>query len=206
MESRAAVIKRAKTEYPIHELLQKRWSPRAFVAQPVEPDKLRSILEAARWAASGGNLQPWAFVLGTQEDPDLFARLVGCLEEGNVRWAAKAPVLGLSIVRLTRPNGRPNRTAMHDVGLAMQNLVIQATAFDLYVHMMGGYSTEKARSEFAIPDDHEPVAMFALGYLGDPTTLDEKHQQSELTERTRRPLADFVFGARWGEASSLVRE
>ena len=198
-------IKRAQTDYPIHELLQKRWSPRAYVAQPVETEKLLSLLEAARWAASGGNLQPWSFIIATQQDqPEAFARLVGCLFDGNVAWAAKAPVLGVAVAKLLRDPGKPNRHAFHDVGLALQNLVIQATALDLYVHMMGGFSHEKVREAFAIPEDHEAVTMFSIGYLGDPETLPETVRARELGQRIRRPLSEFVFTERWGETAPLV--
>jgi nitroreductase len=199
-------VKSAQPDYPIHELLQKRWSPRAFAAQPVEPEKLRSVLEAARWSASGGNLQPWSFIIATkQEQPEAFARLVSCLMEGNVPWASQAPVLGIAIAKLFRDPGKPNRHAFHDVGLALQNLLVQATALGLHGHMMGGFSHEKARAAFAIPEEYEAVTMFALGYLGDPSTLPETVRARELAARTRHPLTDFVFTERWGETSPLVR-
>jgi len=199
------VIKIAHTDYPIHELLQKRWSPRAFAARPVELEKLRSVLEAARWSASGGNLQPWAFIIATQHDQqDVFARLVGCLNEGNVPWAAQAPVLGISVAKLLRDPGKPNRHAFHDVGLATQNMMVQATALGLFMHMMGGFSVDKARAEFAIPEGYEAVTMFTIGYLGDPDSLPEKNRTSELAPRVRRPLAEFVFSKGWGETSPLV--
>jgi len=198
-------VKRAQTDYPIHELLQKRWSPRAFSSQPVEAEKLLSLLEAARWAASGGNLQPWSFIIATQQaQPEVFARLVSCLFEGNVAWASQAPVLGVAVAKILRDPGKPNRHAFHDVGLALQNLVIQATALDLYVHMMGGFSHEKVREAFGIPEDYEAVTLFSLGYLGDPATLPETVQARELAQRSRRPLAEFVFSERWGETSPLV--
>ena len=199
-------IKSAHTDYPIHELLQKRWSPRAYAPQPVEPEKLQSVLEAARWSASGGNLQPWSFIIATQaEQPEAFARLVGCLMEGNVPWASQAPVLGIAVAKLFRDPDRLNRHAFHDVGLALQNLVVQATALDLYVHMMGGFSPEKARTAFAIPEEHEAVTMFTVGYLGDLTALPETVRARELAQRVRRPLTEFIFTERWGETSPLVK-
>jgi nitroreductase len=198
------LIKVAQTDYPIHEFLSRRWSPRAFAKQPIEPEKIRSLLEAARWSASGGNLQPWAFLIATREQSELFARMVGCLAEGNVPWASRAALLGITVARLLRPSGQPNRHAWHDVGLAMQNLVVQATALDIYVHQMGGFSADKARIEFDIPVEHEAVTMFAAGYLGDPATLPEKNRESELSLRTRRPLQEFVFGERWGDVAAIV--
>lgn len=198
-------IKVARTDYPIHPLLQERWSPRAFATKAVEQEKLRSILEAARWSESGGNMQPWAFIIAAQQDqPAAFAHMVDCLMPGNVPWASLAPVLGISVAKLLRQPGQPNRWAFHDVGLATQNLVIQASALGLYAHLMGGFSPEKARAAFDIPEDHDAVAMFALGYLGDPADLPEKQRESEWMPRTRRPLTDFVFTTRWGEASPLL--
>ncbi|MCX6047144.1 MAG: nitroreductase family protein [Chloroflexi bacterium] len=198
-------LKIAQTDYPIHELLQKRWSPRAYAAQAVEPEKLRSVLEAARWSASGGNLQPWAFIIATKQDqPDAFARMVSCLMEGNVPWASQAPVLGIAVAKLLRNPEHPNRHAFHDVGLALQNLTLQATALDLYVHQMGGFSHAKAREVFAIPEDHEAVTMFTLGYIGDADSLPETVRARELATRVRRPLTEFVFTDQWGETSPLV--
>lgn len=201
----AALIKLAQADYPIHELLQKRWSPRAFAPRLVEPNKLLSLLEAARWAASGGNQQPWSFLIATQDQPEIFARMVSCLAETNALWASQAPVLGIAVTRLTRLSGQPNRTALYDLGLAVQNLVIQATALDLYVHQMGGFSQEKARAEFAIPEAYEPVVILAIGYLGDPETLTEKQRELELNPRIRHPLSKFVFSNRWGEVSPVVQ-
>ena len=195
----------AQSDYPIHELLQKRWSPRAYAAQAVEPEKLRSVLEAARWSASGGNLQPWAFIIAAKQDqPEAFARMVSCLTEGNVPWASQAPVLGIAVAKILRDPEHPNRYAFHDVGLALQNLIIQATALDLYTHPMGGFSHQKAREVFAIPEDHEAVTMFTLGYLGDVASLPETVRAREGAARVRRPLTEFVFTERWGETSPLV--
>ncbi len=195
----------AQADYPIHELLQKRWSPRAYAAQPVEPEKLRSVLEAARWSASGGNLQPWSFIIATKQDqPEAFARMVSCLMEGNVAWASQAPVLGIAVAKLLRDPEKPNRHAFHDVDLALQNLTLQATVLDLYVHQMGGFSHVKAREVFAIPEDHEAVTMFTLGYLGDAASLPETARARELGARIRRPLTEFVFTERWGETSPLL--
>lgn len=199
-------IKLALSDYSIHDLLRQRWSPRAFAPQMVEPEKLCSLLEAARWSASGGNLQPWSFLLATQEQAEPFARMVSCLSEGNVPWASQAPVLMIAVARLNRPNGQPNRSAYYDLGLAVQNLSVQATALGLYLHQMGGFSPDKARELFAIPEGYDAVTMIALGYQGDPAALSEKNRESELTPRTRRPLHEFVYGERWGEVAPLLRD
>jgi nitroreductase len=205
-EHTAHEIKQAQQGHPLHELIAARWSPRAYAPTPVAADDLRSLFEAARWAASSGNGQPWSFVVATQEQPEIFARLVDCLNDGNVPWASRAPVLGIVVTQTVRANGRANRTAFYDAGLAMQNLAIQATANGLALRQMGGFSPDKARELFAIPEGYEPIVMFALGYPGDPAALGDNHREQELSPRQRRPIQEFVFGATWGETSALVTE
>jgi len=197
--------KLAETRYPIHELLRERWSPRAFADRMVEPEKLRSLLEAARWAPSSFNEQPWSFIVATKQHPDEYERLLSCLVEGNVRWAQHAPVLMLSVARLAfERNQKPNRHAFHDVGLAVENLVIQATALGLAVHQMAGFHVDKARELFSIPDGHEPVAALVLGFPGDPAGLPEDLREREVAPRIRKPLESFVFSGQWGQSSPLV--
>ncbi|MFN3979522.1 MAG: nitroreductase family protein [Caldilinea sp.] len=195
-------IKRAATDHPIHPLIAQRWSPRAFDQRPVEPAILLSLFEAARWAPSGGNGQPWHFIVGRKGTPT-HDKLASVIKEGNLPWAAQAPVLMLTVAKMTTSSGRPHRHAFHDVGLAVANLTFQALAHDLYVHQMGGFEPERAREVFAIPEDFEPVTAIALGYLGEPERLDEKNRERELTPRTRRPLTDFVFEETWGRAANL---
>jgi len=205
VQQKAIAIKQAQTDYPIHELLQARWSPRAFADKGIEAEKLQSVFEAARWSPSGGNMQPWSFLVARKaEEPALFERMVSCLSEGNVWWASKAPVLGIALASLYRRPEVLNRHAFHDVGMALQSLALQARALDLYTHFMGGFSPDKARELFAIPPEHEAATMFALGYLGDPDSLPEKNRESELTARTRRPLSDFLFGEQWGVTAALL--
>lgn len=202
-----ANLKQAQADHPIHELLRTRWSPRIFDKRPIEPEKLHSILEAARWAASGGNMQPWAFLIARRdEDADAFGRMVDCLMEGNRPWASQAPVLGISVASLYRKADVRNRHAYHDVGLATQNLVIQATALGLHLRLMGGFSPDKARAAFAIPEDHEAVTMFALGYLGDLEMATADDRTRELARRTRRPLQEFVFSEQWGAPAPLLTD
>lgn len=190
--------KQADTAYPIHELLQRRWSPRAFSDKMVETDKLRSLFEAARWAPSSNNEQPWSFIIATKDDENNYRRLFECLKEGNKKWAFRAPVLMLSVARLNfEDEGTPNRHAFHDTGMAVFSLVVQATALGLMVHQMAGFDVEKARTELKIPDGHEPVAMIAVGYPGDPNILPDRLKQRELLPRERKPIAEFVFSAEW---------
>lgn len=198
-------IKQADVAYPIHPLLQHRWSPRAFADAPVEQAKLLSMLEAARWAPSGGNAQPWYFIVATKDDEEGYARLASCLNPGNGEWATQAPVLILTVARMVTSSGRKNGHAFHDVGLASQNLAIQATALGLYVHPMAGFSADTARTLYGIPEDYEPVTMLAVGYLGDPESLPEQRRQQELTPRVRRPLDEFVFSGTWGHPSPVIK-
>ena len=197
--------KPAETQFPIHDLLRQRWSPRAFSEQHVEPDALRSLLEAARWAPSSYNEQPWAFIIATKQDQAEYARLLSCLVEGNIQWAQRAPVLMVSVARRSfEENGKSNRHAFHDIGLAVANLVVQATALGLAVHQMAGIFPDKVRELYNIPEDYEPVAGIALGYPGDPDTLPERLRQRELAPRSRKPIREFVFAGRWGQTSPLI--
>jgi len=194
--------KLANTQYPIHDLLRKRWSPLAFSNQTVEAEKLNSLLEAASWAASSYNEQPWSFIIATKENQEEFARLLSCLAEGNQEWAKDAPVLMLSVAKLYfQKNGKENRHAFHDVGAASTSMAIQAAAMDLYIHQMAGFDVAKARELYGIPEGYEPVAAIALGYRGDTQMLPENLQQRELAPRSRKPLKDFVFTRSWGQTN-----
>lgn len=198
--------KLADTAYPIEPLLKQRWSPRAFAERPVEIDKLLSLWEAARWSASCTNQQPWYFIVATREEKAEYARLLSCLRENNQLWASQAPVLMVSVAKLAFDmNGQPNRYAFHDVGLAVANLIVQATALGLYVHQMAGFYPDKVRELYSVPDGFEPVAGIVLGYPGDPATLPEDLRQREMAPRTRNPLESFVFQGAWGETSPLVK-
>ena len=197
--------KLAETRYPIHALLRERWSPRAFADRMVEPEELRSLLEAARWAPSSFNEQPWSFIVATKQHPGEYERLLSCLVEGNVRWAQHAPVLMLSVAKLAfERNQKPNRHAFHDVGLAVENLVIQGMALGLFVHQMAGFHADRAREVYGIPEGYDPVAAMAIGYLDDPARLPDDLRGRELAPRTRKPLESFVFSGQWGQPSRLV--
>src|SRR5437773_7104505 len=157
--------KPAPNNYPIEELIRRRWSPRAFSDQPVEAEKLRSLFEAARWAPSSFNEQPWSFILATKQKPEEHALLLSCLAEKNQQWAQQAPVLMVSVAKLNfDKTGKPNRHAFHDVGLAVGNMLVEATALGLFGHQMAGFSPEKVREIYGVPNDYEPVAGIAVGY------------------------------------------
>lgn len=200
-----ALEKPAETRYPTHDLLRRRWSPRAFAEKVPAAADILSLLEAARWAPSCFNEQPWSFIVATKERPEDFARLLDCLMDGNRVWAQHAPVLMLSVACLHfTDDGKPNRHAFHDVGLAVGNLVVQATALGLAVHQMAGFDVEQARRTYGIPSGFEPVAAIAVGYAGDPDTLPERLRERERAPRRRKELTEFVYSAAWGQPSTLV--
>jgi nitroreductase len=201
-----SILKRpAETSTAIHDLIAHRWSPRAFESKPVEPEKLRSLLEAARWAPSSYNAQPWYFIVGTKDNPENYKRVLESLIEFNQGWAKNAPVLALSVAKLKFDDGKPNRHAFHDVGQAAANLSLQAEASGLSVHQMAGIDPEKARKLFNIPADYEAVAGIAIGYPGDPASLPEGLRERELAPRQRKPLDSFVFTGSWGKSLPLQK-
>ncbi len=197
--------KPAPTDVALHEVIRKRWSPRAFADKPVPAEILRSLFEAARWAPSSNNEQPWAYLVAIKDDPESYTKMLGVLVEFNASWAKNAPVLALSVAHLkTQREGRPNRVALHDVGSASAQLTVEAISHDLRVHQMAGFDAEKARQTFAIPPDWEPVAALAIGYPGNPDSLSEKLRERELAPRTRKPLTEFVMSRTWGHTAPFV--
>jgi nitroreductase len=197
--------KPAATDVALHELIRNRWSPRAFAEKLVPPEVLRSLFEAARWAPSSNNEQPWAYLVATKDSPENFAKMLGVLVEFNANWAKHAPVLALFVAHLkTQRDGKPNRVALHDVGSASAQLTFEANARGLQVHQMAGFDAEKARETFAIPPDWEPVAAMAIGYPGDPESLPEKLRDRELAPRTRKPAGEFVMSGSWGHTAPFV--
>lgn len=201
----AGLRKVAEADHPLHPLVAERWSPRAFSARPVPVAVLRSVLEAARWAPSADNEQPWHFLMATSEDPPAHERLAGVLRNSNRRWAPHAPVLMLVLARLyPEYAGHPPYRSLYDVGLAVGIMTIQATAHGLAVHQMGGFYPDQARADLAIPEDHLPVAAIAMGYPGDPEDLPEDLRMREMAPRLRRPLAALVSGAGWQTPSPLA--
>jgi nitroreductase len=197
--------KPAATDVELHDLIRNRWSPRAFAEKAVTPEVLRSLFEAARWAPSSNNEQPWVYLVATKDDPENLAKMLGVLVEFNAGWAKYAPVLALSVAHVkTQREGKPNRVALHDVGSATAQLTVEANARGLQVHQMAGFDAEKARQTFAIPADWEPVAAMAIGYPGNPDLLPEKLRDRELAPRTRKPLSEFVMTGGWGHTASFV--
>jgi nitroreductase len=210
MES-SSVADSLKTAVPEHDVLPvfaERWSPRAFASRRVAPEKIRRMLEAARWTMSSFNEQPWRYVVASRhDDPDGYEQLLHCLNEWNREWAQNAPVLMMSFYKETfSENGDPNRCAPHDVGAASAALTFQATSMDLYVHQMAGILKDVARETYDVPDDFEPMAGLAIGHLGAPEMLGEDKQESEEAPRSRKSLDQFVFEDTWDAPAGLVAD
>jgi nitroreductase len=197
----------APAQFPIDPLLAHRWSPRSFTDRPVEPAKLRSLFEAARWAASCYNDQPWYYLVATRGEPTEYQKMLGCLVEFNQAWAKAAPVLALSVARAKfMHDGSPNRHAQHDVGAASASLALQAESLGLAIHQMGGFDANRARDTYHIPADHDPMAAIAIGYPGDPAALPEKLRERETAPRSRRAISDFVYSGDWGSVAPFAKQ
>jgi nitroreductase len=192
--------KPAPTREEIHTLIRSRWSPRALSSRALEPAELRRLFEAARWAPSSFNEQPWRFLVARKEDEAAYERLLACVHERNRKWAQAAPVLVLSVARTRFSKSEtPNRHAFHDVGLAVGQLITQATAMGLVVRQIAGFDEEAARRAYDLPDVFEPVAVLAIGAPGDPDELPADLREKESAARRRLPLEEIVFDARWDE-------
>ncbi|TPV96456.1 MAG: nitroreductase family protein [Myxococcales bacterium FL481] len=190
------------TEAPpsLHPLLRERRSPRAFASRLVSDEERLRLFEAARWAPSCFNEQPWRFLTALRQHEAEFARLLSCLAEANQLWAKHAGLLIVTVAsQAFARNGKPNRFAAHDVGLAIGQLTVQASSMGLIVHQMGGFSPERVRELYAVPDDFEPVTAVAVGYPGVASDLPENLRARELEPRVRRPLASMLFQGGWDQ-------
>jgi nitroreductase len=197
--------KPAVTDFPVQDYIRNRWSPRAFADKPVSSEVLRSLFEAARWAPSSFNEQPWAFLVAAKNDTENFRKMLSVLVEFNAGWAKHAPVLALAVAELAfQRDGNPNRNAFYDVGAAAAQLTLEANARGLFVHQMAGFDPQKARQVFEIPVGWEPIAAIAIGYPGDPESLPQPLRDRELAPRTRKPLSEFVMTGRWGHTSPFI--
>lgn len=196
--------KPADTPIPLTDLIRNRWSPRAYSDRPVSRDDLIAVLEAARWAASCNNMQPWRYLVTTRDDAAEHQRMVNCLKPGNQEWAPMAPVLMIALANRKRPDGDDNRHALHDTGAASALLTLEASARGLFVRQMAGIEVDKVRETYAVPADYDVVAGLALGYQGEPDTLPEHRQEPETAPRVRNPLSDMVFAGAFGKTSALV--
>ena len=198
--------RRAATRVPIHELLARRWSPRAYdVNRTVSREQLTALLEAARWAPSCNGDEPWRYLIfERRRDPEGWQKAFDCLSDSNKKWVRNVPVLLLSCAGSTfEHSGKPNRYGQHDTGAASVCLALQGAAMGLVVHQMGGYDAQKARAAFQIPDAYTPMAMIAVGYQASPDVLDEETKAKELRPRSRKPLETHFFEGGWGKGVGL---
>jgi nitroreductase len=195
------------TEFPVHELIRHRWSPRAFSEKPIPPEALRSLFEAARWAPSSNNEQPWAFLVASRTDKENFDRSLEALVEFNANWVKHAPVVGFAVSELAfGKTGKLNRNAHYDTGAAMAYLTMEATSRGLFVHQMAGFDPEKVRQNFGVPQGWEAIAAFAIGYAGDPSSLPEPYRSRETAPRTRKPTEEFVMTGQWGHPAPFLKD
>ncbi|OPZ99271.1 MAG: malonic semialdehyde reductase [Bacteroidetes bacterium ADurb.Bin408] len=189
MSSRKSAI----TDYPVLELIKNRWSPRSFSPEPVKKEILFSLFEAARWAPSAYNEQPWHFIVAHKEDNKLYPLIINTLVPFNKQWASFAPVLIVCVAsKFFSHNGKPNSYASYDCGQAVAYLTMQALSHDIYVHQMGGFDKESLRNNLKIPDDKEIINVMALGYRDTPDKLSEEMKKTELAERQRKKMADWT--------------
>ncbi|HEV2782510.1 MAG TPA: nitroreductase family protein [Actinophytocola sp.] len=189
--------KSAESSVELHPIIAARWSPRALdPSGEVGERSLRALLEAARWAPSDGNTQPARYLVGRRGD-DTYARIFDLLNRGNKTWAGAAAVLLLACAVTVNEKGTIPH-AEYGVGLASENLVLQAVAEGLVAHQMGGFNTEGARLVFALPDDVRPLAVIAIGRPGSPDALPDPLKAKELAPRRRLPLNQIAFTGEWG--------
>ena len=195
------ITKSAVTSVPVHELIAERWSPRAFNGHAVSQDQIHALLEAARWAPSSYNLQPWRFVVWNRDDnADTFDKVYATLSSSNKAWVANVPVLIGVFADRRGVDGQENGAAAYDTGAAAFSLVLQAQALGLHAHQLGGFNRSELQREFAIPEDIVVQALIAVGYQGDEALLRDDLRAKEQAARSRRSLNEIAFTGQWGQA------
>ncbi|MFA6522910.1 MAG: nitroreductase family protein [Candidatus Peribacteraceae bacterium] len=187
----------APTNLPILSAIAERWSPIAFSPRTIEPEKIATVFEAARWAPSSFNEQPWRYVYALKEDEEERTRLESLLSEGNA-WAKEAGLLLISFAKKTfARNGKENMHFLHDLGCATGFLALQLPSLGLIGHQMAGFDRDHANGVLGVPDDFLPGSMMAIGYPGDPTVLPPALQERGKAPRVRRPQSEFAFRGKW---------
>ena len=183
-------------EHEVLDVIQQRRSLRAYADRPVEQSKIHSLFEAARWAPSSVNEQPWRYIYATSDQSDLWRRIFVSLNEGNKIWVEHAPLLIASFTKRTfTRNDQPNNYSFYDLGAANAFLALQATALGLQLHQLGGYNSSVLRENLSVPDAYQPGAVLAVGYPGDPEALPENLKARELAPRLRNRHGDFVLNS-----------
>jgi len=188
------MLKSTEFEAPVLELIRKRRSKRAYSARKISDEVIQALFEAARWAPSSVNEQPWTYVYATKDQPELWSKLFDTLNDSNKVWAQHAQLLILSLAKKNfSRNDRPNGSAKYDLGGANAFLTLQATELGLNVHQMGGYDPQKAKSNLNIPDSYDLGVILAIGYPGDPNELPEHLKLRELAPRERIVREEFAL-------------
>ena len=204
VNERSLVSKPATVSHPIHDLIQRRWSPRAFADRPIAPQAQLSLFEAARWAPSAGNGQPWSFIVADRfSDPEGFATMLELLNFKNQTWARHAALLLIGVTQRIRDEGKEARHALYDLGMAAENLILQGVELGISAHQMAGFDYDRAREVYAIPQSHEAIVAIAMGYQGVHTALPAELQLREMAERERKPLSAFIYSGRFGESAGF---
>jgi nitroreductase len=205
MSLTASEVHKLKKAPPLEGVLpifHQRWSARSFTEREVSPEALRKVFEAARWAASGGNGQPWRFVVGLKGS-ETHEKIAGTLAGFNKVWAPKAPVLILGTALAVNAKGAANPYALYDLGAASAYLTLQAAELGMTTHQMAGFDHDAARQVLGIPEDYALGTVIALGYQGEPEALgDATLIEREITARTRKPLDEIVY-SEWDKAAEL---
>jgi len=195
-------------DHPVIDAIRARWSPYRYAARTVEDDKLIRCLEAARWAASSFNDQPWSWIVAKREDTAAFATALGCLVEANQAWAQDAGVLILTCIRTDfAKTGKPNRVALHDLGIAACQLSLQAATLGLQVHQMAGVDLDAVRRRYELPTGVEPQTAIAIGYANEEPPRGDfqiELEQRQNGPRTRKSLSDQVFTGKFGSTAGFV--
>jgi len=188
-------MKRAITKFPVIDEIKKRWSPRAFnAARSITQKDINTMLEAASWAPSAMNEQPWRYFTALKEETQKFNKVKDLLFEGNTVWAKHASALIVSFAKLNYAStGKANSAALHDVGMANQNMILQAASMNIYTHVMGGFDKPKTNEVFNAEPDLQPVVIIAVGYLGNPDELPELLKERELADRSRKNIEEFIL-------------
>lgn len=204
--SAAPPDKPAVTHSPLHDLIKRRWSPVSFdPTRPIEKSKLLSILEAARWSASSYNSQPWRFIVASRDNKREFAKVLSVLMEGNQAWAKHAGVLMIAATQTHRDTGEANSHAIHDLGLAIGQMVLQALDYDIYAHQMAGFFPDKASELYRIPANYQPKTAIAFGYrASDLSHLSDAQRVRDASQRQRQELAEMVFTGAWAQPASFL--
>lgn len=178
----------------IHQIIRERYSTVTFSTKEIEEEKIAMLMEAARWAPSAYNEQPWRFIVGIKGKGENYETIYNCLVDANKHWAQYAPVLIISVaVKNSSVTGKLNRFAQYDTGMAVGNLLAQATSMGLYVHQMGGYNAQKAKEVFDLNDNYELMAAMAIGYKGELDLFPDDLKEREIKKRIRKPLDEFFL-------------